>query len=284
MRGLFVGGALVGILVGIALGLVISWSLWRVSYTEADPADLRLDLKDDYLRMIAASYSLDGDLPRAVQRLGVLQLTRPALQVGEQAQHEPNPLYQQALVRLALDLNQPAVVWARPTYTPRPTRTPTSGDLAVTPVAPATRVAPTQPLSPDRSTPEPTAPPPTLVPNPDAPRFQLKSKSSFGCAASGGHAHIEVDVQDAQGKPVSGIGVEINWNAGDEVIYTGLKPERGMGYAALDVGPGTFSVRLADTGESDVVTPLKVDGASGPCAPDASGVYGWKLVFQRVTG
>jgi hypothetical protein len=89
MRGLFFGGTLVGILLGLGLGLVIAWYLWPVSATEADPADLRLDLKDDYLRMIAASYSLDGDMAHALQRLDTLRLPQRDVSLGELIQGEP---------------------------------------------------------------------------------------------------------------------------------------------------------------------------------------------------
>ncbi len=287
MRGLFTGGALVGIIVGIALGLMLAWYVWPVSYTEADPADLRLDLKDDYLRMIAASYSLDGDMARAMQRLGALRFADPAAQVAGLVQREQKSVYQQALIRLALDLNRPAVVLARPTFTPRPTRTRHTFNDTPTPftlIIPT--VTPTLKPLPDNSTPEspstePTVPPATSVPNPNAPRFQLVSKSALTCAAAGGQAHLEIDVQDASGKPLPGVGVEVNWGSGDEIFYTGLKPERGMGYAALEVKPGTYNVRLVDTAQSEVVASLQVESDAQPCPPASTRVYGWKLVFQR---
>jgi hypothetical protein len=286
MRGLLIGGASLGLLAGLALGLVLAWFIWPVSYSNADPADLRLDLKDDYIRMIAASYSLDGDMARALQRLGVLQVAQPSTAVAALARRESAPSYQQALVRLALDLNQPAVALARPTFTPRPTRARIALRRTPSPIAPATATAvpatPQAAVSPLHTpAPEVTPLPPTFVPNSNAPQFQLKAKTALTCAETGGRARIEVDVQDAAGKPVPGVGVQVNWDAGDEIFYTGLKPERGMGYADLSVGPGTYNVRLTDTAQSKVVENLQVDAEGTSCAPGSAQVYGWRLVFQK---
>src|SRR5919199_1059181 len=104
MRGLSLGIWLNGIIVGVVIGLTVAWVYWPVTYTNSVPADLNLNAKDDYLRMIAASYSLDGDLPRALQRLQQLQLAKPYNSIASLVQREPNSLTQQALIRLALDL------------------------------------------------------------------------------------------------------------------------------------------------------------------------------------
>jgi hypothetical protein len=283
MRGLFFGGTLVGILLGLGLGLVIAWYLWPVSATEADPADLRLDLKDDYLRMIAASYSLDGDMAHALQRLDTLRLPQRDVSIGELIQGEPRPLYQQALIRLALDLKRQSVALARPTFTPRPTKTRFPGRALPTapPRAVSTPVQTVAGLPPSTTASEPTPLPATSVPNPNAPLFLLKSKSTLTCLDTRGHGVIQVFVQDADGKPLPGIGVEVNWSAGDDILYTGLKPERGMGYADEEVGPGRYNLRLTDNAQSNVVESLGVDEEPSVCSADALQVRGWMLVFQQ---
>ncbi len=289
MRGLFFGGTLVGVLIGLAIGLTVAWTVWPISYTEADPADLRLDLKDDYLRMIAATYSLDGDTARALQRLGSLQLLQPAASVAELIRRESKPLYQQALIHLALGLNQPAVALARPTYTPRPTRvwmsrrgTPTAS-ARVTPTPMPTQQSASSGLDSLASTPEPLSIPPTSAPNPNAPRFQLEAKTPIHCQFAGEQSRIEVMVQDASGKPLPGVAIEVHWNAGGEVFYTGLKPERGMGYADTNLAPGTYNARLTENARSEVVENLKIDNLPDGCTGDSPQVRGWKLTFQQVS-
>jgi len=61
-----------GLVVGLSLGLFYAWLVDPVEYYDTDPADLRPDLRDDYLLLIAMSYDLTGDLARAQARLATL--------------------------------------------------------------------------------------------------------------------------------------------------------------------------------------------------------------------
>lgn len=279
MRGLFFGGIVAGVLLGFGLGLVAAWSSWPSPVPRAIPADLRLDLKDDYIRMIASSYSLDGDLARAMGRLDSLKLSQAGTIVTDLARREPNPQYQQALIHLALDLKQPAAALARPTFTPRPTRMPLRAGptiiyrVAVTPTAIKLVQAPA--ATPSELTPLP----PTLAPNPGAPLFFLRSTTELFCYDTQGKGLIAIEVQGADGRPVPGVGVELSWGAGYEVFYTGFKPERGMGYADAIVSPGTYNVRLTGEVRSEVVPNLRVDYEPTECGTAAHQIRGWKLDF-----
>ena len=65
--------ALVGCLgVGAAVGLLVSWWLWPVEYTDVSPDTLRLAHRLEYVVLIAQSYKYDGDLRRAQIRLAAL--------------------------------------------------------------------------------------------------------------------------------------------------------------------------------------------------------------------
>lgn len=289
MRGLFIGGAIAGLLLGLFVGLVIAWVIWPVTYTDADPADLSLEIKDDYLRMIAHGYNLDGDMARALAQINALRLSQPIASLANLARRETKPLTQQALVQLALDLRQPAVALARPTFTPRPTRgrgsdrrTPTATLRSMPSVAP-TQTALTgfsaTPLPRLDPTLEPTATvPPTSIHDPNAPRFELEAQTALTCAETGGRALIQVNVQDTNSRPLPGIGVEVNWNAGDEVFYTGLKPERGLGYADFAASAGTYSVRLTENAQSPVVANLTIEPEPAECAEQ---LRGWSLLFRQ---
>ncbi len=286
-RRLVFGGALVGVIIGLGLGLFISRVYWPVTYDQADPADLRLDIKDDYILMIAAAYSLDGNLARAMKRIQALQLAQPAATIADLARNETHLLARQALLRLSLDLNQPNVALARPTFTPRPTRvrrafTP-SATLFAKGIATAEPSATITPLASSITTPELAAPFPTSLPNPNLPRFALKSKEALTCAQVKGRPHIELQVQDAEGRPFPGIMIEANSQHGNEIFYTGLEPERGVGYADLVTTPGTFSIHLTGNAWSGLVTNLTIRDEPVECTSEATPIRGWKLVFQQVS-
>jgi hypothetical protein len=61
-----------GLVLGVALGLALGWLVWPIQYTEADPALLREEYRQDYVIMIATAYAGDGDLTAARQRLAHL--------------------------------------------------------------------------------------------------------------------------------------------------------------------------------------------------------------------
>jgi hypothetical protein len=61
-----------GLLFGVGLGLFLGWVAWPTEFTEADPTILEENYQRDYTVMIAAAYSLDGDLPAARRRLAAL--------------------------------------------------------------------------------------------------------------------------------------------------------------------------------------------------------------------
>jgi hypothetical protein len=67
-RLLFIGGALLG----IGLGLVVGWLLWPVSYTDTDVYDLRADYRDDFVVMVGALNALEQDAAKARQLLELL--------------------------------------------------------------------------------------------------------------------------------------------------------------------------------------------------------------------
>ncbi|MCI0394109.1 MAG: hypothetical protein L0332_04540 [Chloroflexi bacterium] len=104
-----------GLVVGVGLGLFLGWVAWPTQFTEADPTVLADGHQRDYTVMIAAAYTVDGDLAAARRRLAslgkpdsnawLLSLTVDSiLQGGSQTTNCH-------LVRLATDLglNSPAL-------------------------------------------------------------------------------------------------------------------------------------------------------------------------------
>ena len=61
--------AIIALGIGIGLGLFLGWYVWSVTYTEAAPARLRQDWKDEAIWMAAQTYAYDHDLDAAQARL-----------------------------------------------------------------------------------------------------------------------------------------------------------------------------------------------------------------------
>ena len=61
--------ALIGFAAGLAIGLIIAWGIWPVSYKNALPQDLRPAERDHYLSMVALSLAASGDAQAAQERL-----------------------------------------------------------------------------------------------------------------------------------------------------------------------------------------------------------------------
>lgn len=268
---------LLALVAGVGLGLLLAWFVLPVSYTEAQPYDLNPRVKDEYLKMIAASYVMENDYALAAQRLYYLQLPDARARLTELAQTESNPLTQQALVKLRLAANNPSAALQRPTSTPRPTRDLTPKPRVTVIVLEPTAVLPTA-IPPTRL---PTPLPPTSEPNPNAPHFQLLNKRALNCLSVGGGASIQVEVRDVHGRGLSGILVEVNSARGSEQFYTGLKPERGIGYGDVAVEPGIYAVHLVENANSDVIGDLRLDANVVECGGSSAATQGWYLVFQQ---
>jgi uncharacterized membrane-anchored protein YhcB (DUF1043 family) len=71
---------IIAFVVGFLIGwLVIGWVVWPVTWTNALVQDLRADLRDQYVTMVAESYAQTGNLDQAQKRLegwSTEQLTR----------------------------------------------------------------------------------------------------------------------------------------------------------------------------------------------------------------
>jgi hypothetical protein len=61
-----------GVILGLASGLLLGWVVWPIEFTEADPTVLEESYQQDYAVMIATAYSLDQDLNGARQKLSRL--------------------------------------------------------------------------------------------------------------------------------------------------------------------------------------------------------------------
>ncbi|NPV85307.1 MAG: hypothetical protein HPY45_04790 [Anaerolineae bacterium] len=73
----------VSILIGLLLGLYLGWQIKPLPYRDVTLSSLRSDYKTDYTLMVAETYSHEGDINKAAERLQALGYETPL----QSAQH-----------------------------------------------------------------------------------------------------------------------------------------------------------------------------------------------------
>lgn len=255
-----------GVILGLALGVLYGWVISPVKYTDTDPASLRADYKEQYLILVASAYQADGSLERARARLATLRdpdsmQTITAL-AQRMAAEGKDPA---ALAALAADLAGGVQPVASASGTPVSTAAPTLPTETLTP-------PPTVPLLPSL-TPFPTLTP-TATPVYD---YAVIIREQY-CNHVERLPLIIVDVVDATGAPLPGVRVTVTWAEGEDGFVTGLKPEISASYGDYLMTVGTrYSVQVGSR------TP-PVGGIIAPTCVDVEGeTYAGavRLVFQR---
>jgi len=253
---------LVGLILGVAGGLYYSWAINPVEYIDSSPDSLREDFKSDYLTLIASAYAATGDADRARARLAWVQIADLASTLGRLAQNslaDKRPDAEaRALAQLAAILGErPLPLIASPT--PR-------GAATTTPAPPSPTFTPTSSPSP---TPSPTA-------TASAP-FSLSTKEAI-CDPALQETQIQILVLDAAGFGVPGVKALVVWDAGQDIFFTGLKPELGPGFADFTMQEGvTYSLQLSQgVGlETGITAESCADGDSEPFAGS------WLFTYQQ---
>jgi hypothetical protein len=279
--------AILGLVLGLAAGLLFAWVISPVQYVGTSPNTLRADFKDAFRVAIAASYSATHNMDRARARLALLGDPDPVEALSAQAQRmlgagEPFSIVQN-VAGLASDLRS-GIVAAQGSPTPAsisdlasPTPTTGTSSAGTTPNATAQEATPSElaatPLPFDTPTPRPTR---TPVPTASAP-FLLISQDPV-CNANLTEGLMQISVLDRNRHQMPGVEIRISWNGGEERFFTGLKPEIADGYADYVMQAGvTYALRVARS-------PVPVAGLTAPSCPDTGGqtyVGGLKLVFQQ---
>jgi hypothetical protein len=268
---------LTGLLIGAVLGLAYAWFYAPVHYVDASPASLSESYRDHYRVLISAAFLANGDLPRARARLGLLGDPDPARLLAIQAQRalaekQPEQVIN-ALGLLAVSLSEgdlpamalpatpapmPAVTQAAALPSPIPSiETPgstpeeTNAQSLAAATPRATDAAASSTVTPTSRPPTPTPtllPTRTATPTQGAP-FVLKDKSPL-CDIKVREPRIIIHTLDAASQPVPGVEIIVSWPGGEDRLFTGLKPELGLGYGDFNMLPGiSYSVHLAGGGE-----------------------------------
>lgn len=262
---------LTGLVIGLLLGLFYSTVLAPAEFIDVSPDMLHDDLKDEYRGVIALSYQANGDLGRAQARLSLLNDKNSVTAMQEQSQRllkqGGSRLVSQALLSLASavgDLPQPS-----PPIQQTPTPTEGTSSAAVhTAVADASLATETigveQIMRTPTAQPTPTSPQQdifTVQPTKTAPPtlnlpFKLQERYEV-CEADMPPGLLQIEVQDENGSPVAGAQINITWNEGDEFFFTGLYPDKNLGYADYEMAVDKkYRLRVGDGGE--VVDDLQI--------------------------
>lgn len=269
---------LLGLALGLALGLTYTWVVEPVQVTNTYPALLRSDYRWNWVRMAALSYVAEGDLRRAQARLAGIAHTDVAgamqalIEEYAAAGRPATTLRTLSTLAQALGVHTPAMGAYLQTQAPiaASTRTPAPGP----PEEGAPTYTPVIPTSP----PPPATPIPTPTPTPLAlPVFHLAGQEQI--CEPGTPPHIEVVVQDEDGNGLAGVEVWLTWPGGADRAVTGLKPQKGKGYADFNVEPGIGY----DLSTSALGVPLTTGLLIAPCPTQEEGAQpvagSWRIVL-----
>lgn len=284
-----VGGVfIVGLLLGLVGGLIVTWFVVPVQVYDTYPPMLAPRYRQDWVRMTIWAYGLEGNWGRTRTRLMHLPAAEARMvaeEVLEQAVAQGQPVaVLQRLAKLAATFGASgpgitiytgegtSVALEPGASTPLPQPTATREGPAVTPTLPP-----------------PATPTPTLTPPPvSAPTspFQITSQT-LSCAPEPVIAvSLEVsrtvtergrERQEQVGLPMREIW--LIWADGADRAITGFQPEKGLGYADFTVAPGQNYNLYIDSPSGLPVLTVQVE----PCPPaEGEGWVSRFLVIREV--
>lgn len=267
---------LTGIVIGIVLGLFYAWKIQPAQYIDAAPDALSREFKDHFRIMIAKAYLANGDPVRARARLELLGSGDLFQALSEQAQRtlaQDNQSEEaRALGILAIELGKIRDMGDSELF---------SGMIA-TPGVMTTNTAPsinsaTQPAIFQTSTPTPDASIVLVTPTSiSADLFILQSLEKI-CEPRPDKALFQIQAMDKNNQPVPGVLIILSSEQGDERFYTGLSPDKGLGYAEFSPAPGViYSLRLEEDG-----IPIQ-DLTIAECQDSSGELYPGLWLFQFI--
>jgi len=240
------------LVLGLGLGLLISWVVSPNRLQDTHPSDLHSDYKDVYRALIARAYQANQNLARAEARLDLLEDEEAAQALAAQAQRSLAERGDQELAKILANL---AAALQR---TPQPERTPTSPSRSPT-AAGGTPVSQqgTQTANTEQTaTPQETDPISTSTPLPtpepsatNAPPFIVQNHGRL-CNPDLTTPLIQVYATNANGDGVPGVEIIISWAPDNqETFVTGLKPDIGPGYADFEAQRDVaYTIELPESG------------------------------------
>lgn len=284
-RVISVWGLLLGLLLGIAGGLTYAWVYNPVVEFDTEPWQLQADDRAQYMVAITLAFAHDSDLDRAVTRLLTIYPNRipqsdPFQDVADMACRLASTGYVDSssglrAIRQMMNFYQlqgrsgcaDSLIPARDV---QPTQV-IEFDLPTPTLPPPATKTPT-PVSTVDTTPTPTVL--ALPTSPPQRDFVIANVATFCDVELSGI--IEVFVQDFGGVGLPGQAVRARWRGGEDVFFTGLKPERGPAYADFQMSEDQeYTIDMP--GRSDASQPLP----AAPCTTEtgARAITSYRVVF-----
>lgn len=280
---------LAALLAGLCAGLIVSWISAPTAGASSD-AVLRGVSPAEHAALVALAWSLDGDLALARERLMPMapagsspsrHMADMACRLastdfvssagGPRALLAMRNLYQLEGQRSCADTLLPALATG-PALMLESTATP--GPVATLAPPPSKTPMPTETVQPTATLTTATV---TATPT-EAPLrpFALAGLAVFCDAERPGL--LEVYVQEREGRGVPAMELRVRWPGGEDRFFSGLKPERGHGYADFDMQPGR-RYRVDMPGRAGSSSEFE----TGDCLDDgARTLRSWRAVFQAV--
>jgi hypothetical protein len=294
---------LLGIILGMAAGLYYAWVVQPVAETDIAPWQLedmdsavttgeedenRLVDRDAYIIAVMMAYNYDGNLTQAVQRLVDLRLpdNDPIQYVADTACRLATSGYVDSNSRrnavrsmMRFYQSQGKTGCADQMIMMDPGRSTPIPQVIVLPTP--TLLPPATKTPPPLSTLFPTPTSSGFVPLPTSQQtlsFVVANVSPFCDAQSPGVIEVRV-VERFSGAELPGYAVRVRGDDEESVFHTGLKPERGLGYADFDMMPGQSYI-IEMPGLSD---PYQNPLEASTCFDDVSGqqsVQSYRVTFS----
>lgn len=274
-----------GFILGIGGSLAYAWLINPVQETDTRPAQLRYEDKTQYVVAVMLAFSYDSNLNTAIQRLISLNLgTDPIGEVAKMACNLARTGYvdstaglravramrtfyrlqgrtgcadtiipDAASVPLQITLEVPTPTQTLP---PPPTKTP--GLEALTPTTSGVVIVPTTP------------------PQRGYEGYVYQTYCSVELSGT-----IEVRVRDGSNQEEPGAPVRVQWDGGSSDFVTGLKPERGAGYADFKMEAG-LSYIVSMPGRSDPVPQTIVANTCYTPDDGQQAITSYVVIFNRV--
>lgn len=240
---------LTGLILGLILGMVYSWVISPVSQVDTHPSLLRTDYKDIYRSLISRAYQSNNNLPRAEARLELMGDDEPALALAAQAQRFLAEGGDNEMAIILANLSA-AIQNAELANNPVPPTVTAAADPEITPTASTEETGENDGNSPENTpvTTEHQDWTPTPAPT-ESPPFILQESFPI-CDPTLEESLIQVIATNGAGDGIPGVAIQIALGTDpNEVFYTGLKPELGLGYADFSAEPGlTYQVEIPDSG------------------------------------
>lgn len=277
-------GILLGLLLGVGGALTFAWVLSPVEVVDSEPWQLGADDKTQYMIAIALSYRYDGDLGTAINRLVGLRLP------GDPIQAVADTACALATTGYANNTSGLNAVRALMRFYQLQGRTGCADQLIAAGEDPGSVVnidvpTPTLTLPPPPSkTPTPSADQPTPTPlfvavPSSVPQNDFELVSVNTSCDTGLIQVFVVELNGSTGIP--GMEIRARWDGGESRFFTGLKPERGAGYADFQMEAG-IDYLIDMPGRSDPVSrPL----SAIPCTMEggARALTSYTVIFRSVS-